>query len=138
MIATWEPDLLRALLRERGWKIGQLAIAMDSSLASVSNWLHRGAPSPAALTRIAAALEVKTTDLAPLSQEPTLHEYRWHAGLTVAELAAAIGLSPNRVSVILRGEDRITHPERWAKALGVSPDLLTAAWEATRRQAMPS
>lgn len=137
-IATWDPQLLRAILRERGWTITQLAIALDASRASVSNWFYGGTPSPAALAKVAQVLQVATTDLAPLSDDPTLHEYRWHAGLTAAELAAEIGLSGARVSAQLRGEDGLTHREKWCAALDVDLNRLQAAWLSTRRQAMPS
>ncbi|NHA02096.1 helix-turn-helix transcriptional regulator [Nocardioides sp. W3-2-3] len=89
VITTWQPESLRERLAARGWSIGQFAIAMDTTVAAVNNWLYGGAPSPGTLRRIAATLEVDTTDLAPMSTEPTLHEYRWHAGLTAAEPGGA-------------------------------------------------
>lgn len=137
-ITTWDPDRLRAVLRDRGWTISQLSIALDSSRPVVSNYFYGGAPSPKVLVQLAEVLGVDTTELAPMSATPTLHELRWHAGMTIAEMAAKIGLSVGRVSMQMRAEDKITHTERWCEALSVSPETLSAAWVNTRKQKMPS
>jgi plasmid maintenance system antidote protein VapI len=89
------------------------------------------APPPDVLVRLAQVLEVPTTELAPLSARPILHELRWHAGLTNADLAQQVDLTRDYVSRILRGEVGITDQERWADALGVSPAEVQQAWENT-------
>jgi hypothetical protein len=83
-------------------------------------------------------LEVDTTRLAPLSKEPTLHELRWHAGVTAGELATAVGLSLNTVGAQLRGENPISRPDQWCEALHVGPDELDAAWRNARSRGRPA
>jgi transcriptional regulator with XRE-family HTH domain len=132
-ISTWQPDRLRTLLHERGWTSGELAKVLDCPRSRIDGWLYNGTPSPGGLRDVAAALKVPTTDLAPLSDTPTLHELRWHAGLTASDLAEAVGLSVSRVSAQLRGESAITRHDQWVEALGVSREALDAAWASARR-----
>jgi transcriptional regulator with XRE-family HTH domain len=131
-LPTWRPDRLKAARARKGWTIAQLAATADISFSAASAY-SRGlsSPPPEVLVRLAQVLEVATTDLAPLSDTPRLHELRWHAGLSVTELAARLELSPEYTSQILRGEVRMADPHRWAHALVVGTEAATAAWEAS-------
>jgi hypothetical protein len=86
---------------------------------------------------LAQALGVATTELAPLSAEVTLHELRWHTGLTVRELADRLNLSEYRTGAMLRAEDRLSRREAWERVLGVSGDVLDEAWANSRRRSLP-
>jgi transcriptional regulator with XRE-family HTH domain len=132
-LPTWRPDLLRAARLRKGWTIAQLAVTADIEFSSASAYAEgRAAPPPPVLVRMADVLGVATTDLAPLSEQPRLTELRWHAGHTVASLAAELGLTPGHTGQVLRGEMRITDPTRWAAALSITQDQLDRAWHATR------
>jgi transcriptional regulator with XRE-family HTH domain len=84
--------------------------------------------------RLADVLEVPTTDLAPLSRTPTMHELRWHAGLSVEGVAKRVGLTRDHVARILRGEIPIRDEARWADALSVPAATLQRAWEASHAE----
>lgn len=133
-MSTWDAARLKALLAERGWSQADLAAMVGVPLNAVRGWIHKSAPSPQTFPRIAAALGVATTDLAPLSDAPTLAELRWHAGYTAANFASAVGLSPSLVGDQLRGDTPISRPDRWCELLGVDLDLLWAAWDNSREQ----
>lgn len=136
-VVTWQPERFRALIKARGMTMREIAIRADTTTGTLANYMRPGLrPAPPVLARLAKVLGVATTDLAPLTDEPTLHEYRWHTGMTVAELAAEVGLSPDRTGVVLRGEDRITRPDRWAQAFGVTEEQVLAAWHRTRHAAI--
>lgn len=133
-VTTFQRDRLRALLDQRGWTIGQLAAALGGTRATLHNYLYeRGLPSPAALVHLAEVFDVPTTELAPLSEHPTLSELRWHTGLQVGEFAERVGLSSTVIGAQLRAEARITRPEAWCELLGVTTEQLDEAWETTRR-----
>lgn len=131
-LPTWRPDRLKAARAEKGWTIAQLAATADLSFSAVSAY-SRGlnSPPPDVLVRLADVLDVATTDLAPLSDPPRLHELRWHAGLSVADLAVELGLGPEYTSQMLRGEVAISDPGKWATILQVDPQLVRTAWETT-------
>jgi transcriptional regulator with XRE-family HTH domain len=132
-LPTWRPDLLRAARLRKGWTIAQLAATADIGFSAASAYAEgRSAPPPPVLVRLANVLGIATTDLAPLSPQPRLTELRWHAGHTVASLAVELGITPGHAGQVLRGEMRITDPERWATALGVTSDQVDRAWEAAR------
>jgi transcriptional regulator with XRE-family HTH domain len=128
-LPTWSPVRFKAARQAQGWTLEQLAATADLSYGAVAAYAAGSVtPSPEVLVRLADALGVPTTDLAPLSDQPSLHELRWHAGLTVAELAHAVGLSRDYVSRILRGAVEITQPDRWAAALNTTQAAVTDAW----------
>ena len=91
-------------------------------------------PTPGRLAALAKALKVKTTDLAPLQEAYTLHELRWHAGLTVAQVAEKVGYSVSHTSLVLSGVSPITEPKRWAEALQVSQRRIASAWTTSRAE----
>ncbi|MFF1792825.1 hypothetical protein ACFVXQ_01040 [Kitasatospora sp. NPDC058263] len=95
-----------------------------------------GGASPTAgrLVTLATALRVPTTELAPLTKEPTLHELRWHTGLTVIELAGRVGYSVSHTSNVLAGAVPMTDPPRWAAVLGVSAKRAARSWDAARAE----
>ena len=137
-LETWQPERLNAARRAKGWTVAQLATAAELNFPAVDVYLHgRSAPDPATLVHLAAVLEVTTTYLAPLRDKPRLHELRWHAGLSVRAFAKRIGRSEGQTSRALRGEVRITEPDRWADVLGVTRTTIEAAWVATRADLDP-
>jgi transcriptional regulator with XRE-family HTH domain len=131
-LTTWNPDGLRAARVAKGWTLGQLAATADVTYAALVAYAGgHSAPPPQVLVRLARVLDVDTTDLAPLSAAPTLHELRWHAGLGLQALADEVGLTREYVARICRGETAIRNLEVWATALHASPGQVRAAWDAT-------
>lgn len=136
-VITWQPARMRALLDERGWTMRELAARANLPAATLNSYVYGSTrPSPPVLGLLADTLQVATTDLAPLSDSPTLHEYRWHTALTVTDFAARLGLSVGRVSALLRAEDPLPDPAAWAHALGVDEDQVQAAWAEARRMSI--
>ncbi|MBV9026446.1 MAG: helix-turn-helix transcriptional regulator [Streptomycetaceae bacterium] len=134
-LATWDADKFRAAYRARGWTLQQVSVRSGIPYSAVRSYSAGGAsPTAARLVQLAQALEVPTTELAPLSKDPTLHELRWHMGLTVAQLAGYVDYSLSHTSAVLSGAVPITEPARWSKALGTTQRAVKAAWEASRSQ----
>lgn len=133
-VLTFDRDRLRALMEQRGWTIGQAAAALGGAHGALNNYLYAGGlPSPAALVHIAETFGVPTTELAPLSERPTLHELRWHTGLQLGEFADRVGLSSAVISAQMRGASRITRPQIWCELLDITPEQLNVAWETSRQ-----
>lgn len=135
-MGTWDPARFKAACRTRGLTLQQVAIQTDIPYSAVRSYTAtRGAsPTPSRLVALARAVHTDTAELAPLSEAPTLHELRWHAGLTVAELAERAGYSVSHTSLVLAGVSPVTEPKRWATALNVSQRRITAAWTAARTE----
>lgn len=57
---------------------------------------------------------------------------RWHAGLTTAQLAPAVGYRVSHRSAVLAGAVPVTEPARWSKALHVARSAVTTAREPAR------
>ncbi|MFY0407921.1 helix-turn-helix domain-containing protein [Solicola sp. PLA-1-18] len=131
-LTTWRPDLFQQIRADRGRTLEQVAMDADIHVATVRSYISNNAPTPANLVALAAALDVATTDLAPLQDPPRMHELRWHAGLTVAQLATKLNLTANTIGGTLRGAAPITRPDQWAHALNTDTHTLDAAWHATR------
>ncbi len=134
-VVTWDPTRLREIRGDRGWTVERMAVATDTGVAAMRGYLDGStAPSPKALVRLATALEVATTDLAPLRQPPRMHELRWHQGKTASDVARDVGAGTGLVGSILRGATAIPEGQAraWAEALGTDVDTLAAAWAATR------
>jgi transcriptional regulator with XRE-family HTH domain len=113
----------------------QLSVRSGIPYSAVRSYSAGGAsPTAGRLVQLATALDVPTTALAPLSKAPTLHELRWHAGLTVAQLAERVDYSLSHTSAVLAGTVPITEPVRWSKALNRTQRAVKAAWEAARSQ----
>lgn len=107
----------------------ELAVAVDSNPNSISR-VERGeqCPAPKLLLRLAEALCVDPTYLAPLPPHPTLRHIRERAGLTGTEVARRLGVAPGTVSATERG---INHPRdapAWAAAYGLDLTGFRAAW----------
>jgi len=131
----WDPERLRRIRAERGLTMIALAARADLEYGQVKRYsLGLATPPPHALVQLARALGVPTTELAPLSTDPDLSEYRWHAGLQIDELAQRVDLSAAYVGEIVRGAGRISDPQRWADALGITTEQLHAAAASSRRR----
>jgi transcriptional regulator with XRE-family HTH domain len=137
-IRTWQPHALRAAIRARGWTTARAAAEFGVTHRRVQRWTatRPSVPDPASFVRLAHVLGIPTTELAPLSDDPTLMERRWHAGLTVDALAHHLGRSPGYTGLLLQGAQPIPHASlpRWAAALHITPTQVQQAWLATRRQ----
>jgi transcriptional regulator with XRE-family HTH domain len=132
---TFVAARLEQARRAAGYSQAQLAIRADISLSTISSYvLGRSTPPAPVIVRLAEALGVATTDLAPLSQDPPLRELIWHAGLLVEDVAPILNRSLLHTGAILRGDFPVPDPEALAEALGVTPDQITAAWQAARRE----
>lgn len=138
-VTTFEHENLRAQMKARGWSAERLAVRAGLRTQAVGTYASGNRrPSPTALAALAKALEVETTKLAPLSDDPPLHELRWHSGLTVSALADRVGISEGLLGGIMRGADPLptesASRRRLAAALGVDAPTLKAAWTAARRE----
>lgn len=137
---TWDAERFKSACRQKGWTLQQVSVRSGIPYSVVRSYSWGGAsPTPARLVQLARALGVPTTALAPPSAAPTLHELRWHAGLTVAQLAERLRYSVSHTSSVLHGAVPITEPGRWAKALSATQKNVKAAWSASQsRQARDS
>lgn len=135
-MGTWDGERFREAVKHRCWNLQEFSVNTGIPYSVVRSY-SRGAthPTPARLVQIAEALDVRTTDLAPLSKRPTLHELRWHAGMTIAQLAGEVRYSVSNTSSVLHGAVPMTEPARWSKALGATEEIVTAAWAESKKQA---
>ncbi|MFI1769050.1 helix-turn-helix domain-containing protein [Streptomyces sp. NPDC020800] len=135
-LATWEPARFKEACRRCGLTLQQVAILMNIPYSAVRSYTAtRGAsPTPGRFVALARVVNAPTTDLAPLREACTLHELRWHAGLTVAELAQRVGYSISHTALVLSGVAMITEPKRWADALTTSQRQVRIAWRAARAE----
>ncbi|WP_327072042.1 helix-turn-helix domain-containing protein [Kitasatospora sp. NBC_01302] len=134
-LATWDADRFRTLYRARGWTLQQVSARSGIPYSAVRSYSAGGArPTAERLVQLARALEVPTTDLAPLSRTPTLHELRWHAGLTIAQTAERAGYTLSHTSAVLSGTVPVMEPARWAQAFGTTQRAVKQAWLAARSQ----
>jgi lambda repressor-like predicted transcriptional regulator len=132
-LGTWDVGRFKEACRQQGLTLQQVSVRSGIPYSAVRSYSWGGAsPTPARLVQLARALGVSTTQLAPLSTQPTLNELRWHAGLTVAELARQIGYSVSHTSTVLHGAVPMTDPARWAKALRQSRAVVEKAWDAAK------
>ncbi|MFJ3883437.1 helix-turn-helix domain-containing protein [Streptomyces sp. NPDC090077] len=134
-LTTFDRARFKQCCGARSVTMRQVSIASGIPYSAIRSYSTGAAnPTPARLAALARVLEVPTTDLAPLSKAPTLHELRWHSGLTVAELAARVGYSESHTASVLAGVSPITDPGRWCPVLEVTAPALRRAWESTRAQ----
>lgn len=135
-LSTWQPAALRRVITERGWTLSRTAAEVDVAEGRIQRWTYGAVPDPDIFVRLANVLGVATTDLAPLSDAPTLLERRWHAGHTVTTLAEQIGRSSAYTARITRGGQPIAPAAlpQWATALNISEAEVQRAWENTRAQ----
>lgn len=132
---TWDAVEFKEACRERGWTLQQVSVRSGIPYSAVRSYSWGGAsPTPARLVQLARALGVPSTRLAPLSESPALNELRWHAGLTVAELAERVGYSLSHTSSVLHGAVPITDPARWARALRRPRSAVEKAWTAAKAE----
>lgn len=131
----FDPERLRAAQGKAGLSVRQLAAALGMTPAVVFTWRSgRARPYPRHLVRLAVALGCKTTYLAPLPDPPRLRHYRERAGLTQAELAQQLEVSPVAVSRVELGLVWPDDPAPWADAYGISLRTFSRVWRATSVQ----
>ncbi|WP_367181607.1 helix-turn-helix domain-containing protein [uncultured Serinicoccus sp.] len=139
--APMDPKRLRSLRKRAGLTQHQLARAVGIVGGErVSRWeLGRSIPRPGVLGRIAEILDVPVETLLIAAADPaTLREQRLAAGLTIAQLAEAVYVSPRTVvrweNGDLKSEVSTRHVTLLAERLGVSAPRVVQALRAARRQ----
>jgi len=134
-LATWDVVKFRETYKARGWTLQQVSVRSGIPYSAVRSYSAGTAnPTPGRLLRLSGALEVPSKVLAPLSAQPTLHELRWHTGLTVAQFAERIGYSVSHTSAVMAGAVPITEPRRWTAIMNTGLEGLARAWEASRAE----
>lgn len=139
--APLDPERLRSLREWAGLTQHQLARAVGVVGGErVSRWESgRSVPRPGMLGRIAEVLEVPVESLFLVAgDQATLREQRLSAGLTIAQLAEAVYVSPRTVVRWENGDFKSDvspqHVELLAERLGVSAPRVAEALRASRRQ----
>lgn len=134
-----DPQRLRLLRERAGLTQHQLAQAVGVVGGErVSRWeLGRSIPRPGVLGRIAAVLDVPVETLFIAAADPaTLREQRLSAGLTIAQLAEAVYVSPRTVvrweNGDFKSEVSTRHVTLLAERLGVAAPRVVQALRATR------
>ncbi len=116
------------LRRAAGWTQGQLATRVGAGRPRVGQW-ERGLeqPHPRYLPRLAAELDVDPLDLLDIEpQNPPLQALRLAAGLTLAEVVTATGLTYSTYYRIENGLARSNPDAETAQAIGAALRLSTA------------
>lgn len=132
-VASWDGERMMDARLAIGLTRLRLGALMNVSEATLYMWeTGRRSPDARHLVEVARHLGVATTQLAPMPDPPTLRSFREHSGLTLSELAAMLGTSHSKLSVIERGAAVWpTYADRWAQALNISEDEFRAAWQAS-------
>jgi transcriptional regulator with XRE-family HTH domain len=114
-VRGFDPAALRAARRSRGLTQADLANLVGVQRTYAVQWErpsdHPGAtpPTPQTLAALAEALGVHPRELTTIrARDATLADLRAWAGLTQAELARSVGVSPSALGMIERGERRPT------------------------------
>ncbi|MGK2382250.1 helix-turn-helix transcriptional regulator [Gordonia tangerina] len=130
---------LRRTMNRHGVAPDELAEMVGISRQAVSSWLTSATvPSPTSLARVAEALGVDVSDLAPtLENTPTLVDLRVRAGLTQTAAAGRLNVGRTALGEVERGQRR-DMPAGLADAMcgvyGVSRDEIDSAWDVVREE----
>lgn len=115
--------------------IDDLADAAGVSPQAISSWeTARSAPTPHLLSRVARTLHVTVADLVPIPQGRwRLHDLRVHAGLTQADAANALAMSPTQLARFEKGRKEFSETVAHAMTVlyGVSDSVLKTTWDRT-------
>ncbi len=126
---------LRQRRTERGFTIDDLGDLAGVSPPVVSGWeTGRYSPTPHLLDRVATALHITIQDLVVLPPEKAmLSDLRTQAGLTQADVAKTLGISPSTLGRIEKGRKDIDDelPAALAEVYETTTDLVIRAWELT-------
>ena len=139
----FDPARLRAHRLAAGLTQDRLAARVGVVTARIGDWERgRFRPTPASLTRLAAALGTSPAELQTPTDIPTLAELRGNAGLTQRQLADRAGLTPGAYAYLELGATTLHRlaAGALAAALGLDPDTVAAAHAraaATRRRTEP-
>lgn len=128
-VSEFSAERMRIARARSGLSYRQLAPLVGVSATTLFSYeTGRARPRPPKLRALAEALGCKTSDLAPLPANPSLRDYREHAGMFLRDVATSLGVSD---TTVLRMEDG-THwpddPERWAAAYGLTLKGFAEAW----------
>ncbi len=134
-VRGFSPAALRRLRSSARLSLEDLGDLAGISPQAISTWeTGRIRPSPGMLAAVAAALRVSVADLAPIPEgDLRLSDLRFQAGLTQADVAAALGVGSSRISDIDRGRRPVDDDTVAALAAlyKVSPELLQVVWQRT-------
>jgi len=134
-LTTWDAELFKRAYRAKGLTLQQVAIKSGIPYSAIRSYsAGRASPTPERLLKLASTLQLRTTELAPLREPATLHELRWHTGLTVGELAARAGYSLSHTRLVLSGVSPIIEAARWSAALETDEEQVFRAWNAARAE----
>lgn len=135
-VRRFRPDRLRAARLRKGLTLSSLARAIDATPSVVGRYEGGLAqPGPTALLRLAQALSVATTHLAPLSPRPTLAEYRERSGLTLRIVSQRTGHALSSISRVENGLYYPSDPALWAEAYELDLSVFRDAWTAGQNEA---
>lgn len=137
-VRGFSPATLRRLRTTAEFSLDELGDLAGVSAQSLSAWENgKSVPSARVLAAVAGALRVTVADLAPLrDSELVLRDLRSQAGLTQADVAAALDIGKTRSSDIERGrrvvDDDLVH--QLATLYRVPDDLVRQTWVRTCEQ----
>lgn len=129
---------LRAARQDAGLDRGTLAVRVGVSYVTIVGYEHaRHVPPAPVLVRLAHVLGIRPGQLLATAQEHwSLADYRIVAGLLQKDAAAALKITPDRLSRVETGVDQLDDEawERVAALYGRDCQELQASWSRTRRQ----
>ena len=135
-ILTFSGEKLRQARKAKEWTQGRLAAAVGKKVASVIAWeLGRRVPEPKTFKSLADALGIEPGDLLDLpAAEWGLAELRITRGLQQQQVAARIGMTPERYSYVestyeYPSDEQIT---RLATLYGSTHADIDQAWQNAR------
>jgi transcriptional regulator with XRE-family HTH domain len=131
-------DRIREARVAKGWTQGRLAAEADVSLRTITAW-ERGlrAPEPPTLVMLARVLDIEPHELLVIPADQwTLIELRTATGLLQQSAAKAVSVTPDRLSHLESGYERLDDRTRAALAAvyHVSDEMVQDSWQRGRDQ----
>lgn len=135
-VRGFRADRLRELRVKAGLTPDDLSVRLGASRQSVSHWeTGRSTPAPPVLKQLAEQLDVAITVLVPIPDNKLrMSDLRVRAGLTQAEAAKLLGISPTSLGEIEKGM-KVATDERiaaFAELYDADRAMVTEAWERGR------